>query len=147
MDSLTGETYCEILALNVMQLSDRIQKARKAAAEEASRTFDYNDPTANKVVNDGAEIEKVTISVDGNEYDISWPERWVKTIKLAIKRYTERYGTEAASTIVSRYVKRKEPTSVYVKQGISRRSFGDRREKFLKMLLLYAVQNKLLNVS
>lgn len=147
MDSLEGENYCEILALNLIALDDKIQKVRLDAAKAASRTFEYNDPTATKVVNDGCALESVTISIEGVQVDIPQPELWVKTMRLAIKRFGERYGTDAAATIINRYLKRRDPINVYVKQGISKRSFGDRREKFLKLLLLYAVQNNLLNVS
>ena len=117
------------------------------AAKTASRTFEYNDPTANTVAELGTALEKITIHVEGEEVEILQPERWIKTINLTIKRFKERYGSEAGSTIVGRYVKGWEPIKVYVEQGISRRSFCDRREKFLKMLLLYAVQNNLLDVS
>lgn len=147
MDSYDGERYCEALALNVVKIKDKVQKTRLEAAKTASRTFEYNDPTANTVAELGTALEKITIHVEGEEVEILQPERWIKTINLTIKRFKERYGSEAGATVVGRYVKGWEPIKVYVEQGISRRSFCDRREKFLKMLLLYAVQNKLLAVS
>lgn len=147
MDSFDGENYCEALALNMIKIKDRVNKVRLDAAKAASKTFEYNDPTANLVVQQGTALESITIHIDGIEVEIPQPELWIKTINLAIKRFKERYGTEAGATIVSRYLKGLEPIRVYVSQGISKRSYADRREKFLKMLLLYAVQNKLLNVS
>ena len=147
MDSLEGEKYCEALALNVVKIQKKVTKVRLDAAKTASRTFEYSDPTANLVVQQGTALEKINIRIDGEEVEIRQPELWVKTINLAIKRFKERYGMEAGATIVSRYVKAQDAVQVYVKQGISRRSFGDRRENFLKMLLLYAVQNNLLDVS
>lgn len=147
MNSLDGENYCEAMALNVVQLKDRVDKKRLQLAQEASKTFDYNDPTANNVAELSTALESITIYIDGEEVEILQPELWVKTIYLAIKRFKERYGTEAGTTIINRYLKKQDVLKVWVKQGISRRSFGDRREKFLKMLLLYAVQNNLLDVS
>lgn len=147
MNSLDGENYCEAMALNVVRIKDKVDKTRLKLAQEASKTFDYKDPTANNVVEQGTALESIKIHIDGEEVEILQPELWVKTIYLAIKRFKERYGVEAGATIIDRYVKAHDALQVYVKQGISRRSFGDRREKFLKMLLLYAVQNNLLSVS
>ena len=147
MDSLSGENYCEAMALNVVRIKDRVNKVRLDAAKAASRTFEYKDPTANSVVVNTTALESITIHIDGIEVEIPQPELWVKTVYLAIKRYKERYGTDAGASIVGRYIKGLEPIQVYVNQGISKRSFGARREKFLAMLLVYAVQNKLLDVS
>ena len=147
MNSFDGENYCEALALNVIRIQNKVSKVRLEAAKAASRTFEYNDPTANLVVQQGTALEKINMHIDGIEVEIPQPELWVKTIRLAMKRFGERYGPEAGKTIENRYLKALEPIQVYVKQGISKRSYNDRREKFLKMLLLYAVQNNLLNVS
>lgn len=143
-NSLEAENFCEAMALNVVKIKNKVAKVRLDRVQKASRTFEYNDPTANTVAEMGTALESVTVSIDGVEVDIPEPELWIKTIYLAIKRYKERYGDEAGATIVERYVKHREILNVYARQGISRRSFGDRRTKFLSMLLVYAVQNHLL---
>lgn len=147
MDSLGGENYCEAMAVNFQKIKDKVDKQRLDQAAKISRTFEYRDPTANIVVGKDMPIEQVDIYIDGEKVPILQPERWIKTIQLAVKRFKSRYGDEAALTIVCRYLKAQDAIKVYVSQGISRRSFGDRREKFLKLLLLYAVQNGLLSID
>ena len=144
MNTLEAEDYCELIAIYNRKISERLTEKKYKNAMKISRTIDYKDGTANQATDNTTEISTLEIMVDGEKINLPWPERWLKTYAYTLKKYGERYGQDWALTIRYRYNKGWEPTKTYVYQGISRRSFSDRRSAFLKMLAIYAVKNRLL---
>lgn len=147
MNTLDAENYCELIAIHSKKISQKVEQVRYENAKKISRTNDYKDGTANQAADNLTELYSVDVVIDGEKITLGYPERWIKVLALTHKRYRQRFGDDWALTMRYRYVLNWEPTKCYVYQGISRRSFGNRRSEFLKMLALYAIQNKLISVE
>lgn len=147
MDSEHCELYCEGIALHHKKIKAKVEKIRYQQAVEITRTYEYKDGVANAVADKNTDIEKIEIYIDGVKATINYPEYWLKTFKLALKRFKERYGEEASTTIQNRYGKGMIVTETYVKQGISKSLFDRRRLNFLKIFVYYALKFRLLDID
>lgn len=142
MNSEQGERYVEAIAQNMKKIELRLSTIRYENAQKISRSHDKT--AAEALAN---EIEYVDIIVDGEKVRIKMPDLWTKTFKIALARFKDRYGDQAAETIKLRYSRGLQAVEVYTRQCISKRLYQDRRNKFLAMFLLYAVQFKIFVVD
>lgn len=142
MNSAQATGYVEAIAIYHKDINRKLEDLYRQHAENLSKY----DPTASAALNQASrpQVKTLEITIDNTQVTINSPGLWLQVFQLACRRYGECYDQNALITITYRYVKGWNPTKVYVYQGISRRTYYNRRDDFLALFLLYAVQFRLL---
>lgn len=131
--------YCESIAICNDQLKRAVQDARYALALQKSDST-YKSALAASVELDDGQLMSVKIQVGSKKVDVLLPESWLQAYVFALRKFKDEYGEIAYNTISNRYNKGWDATKVYTTENIGRRTWNNRREKFLSIFSVVATQ-------
>lgn len=133
-------TYCEMIAIYNKEIAAEVAAKRRKMLETRQQ---YVIGAAQEAKNLPVPVVTITFE-DGSKWDVLDPEKWVacyKKTKLSYRKFVEESIPEALELY---YDKGKLCTESYVKAGVSRTKFFEQRRKFIWMLSMYAIQDKLI---
>lgn len=131
--------FVESIAICNDQIKRAIADARYLLALQQGQSS-YKPIEAPDIELDDGQLLSVKIKVNGKKVEIMLPESWLQAYVFALRKFKDEYGDVAYSTISNRYNNGWDVTKVYTTEGIGRRTWNNRREKFLSLFAVVATQ-------